>query len=81
MNTQYAADRAALDAEHRAEIEKLQEERNKAYDTYVDSFHGKKSEIENTVAGQNYNNAEKAIKDTEEEYNQKLEELNEKYGI
>ena len=81
MNTQYAADRAALDAEHRAEIEKLQEERNKAYDTYVYSFHGKKSEIENTVAGQNYNNAEKAIKDTEEEYNQKLEELNEKYGI
>ena len=81
MNTQYAADRAALDAEHRAETERLQEERDEAYDTYIDSFHGKKTELDKSMAEQNYNGAEKAIKDAEEEYNQKLEELNEKYGI
>ena len=85
LNAQYAADRAALDAAHQAEMERLEKERDEAQKNYEMAGYGMpdggQKELVENVAEQNYNNAENAIKEAESEYQKQLDELNSKYGI
>ena len=85
LNAQYAADRAALDAAHQAEMERLEKERDEAQKNYEMAGYGMpdggQKELVENVAEQNYNNAENAIKEAESKYQKQLDELNSKYGI
>lgn len=85
LNTQYAADRAAIDAAHQSEMEKLQAELEEAEANLATAGYrmpeGSQKDIVVNIAQQNYENANKAIEKAEQEYQEQLDELNSNYGI